>query len=230
MVWFFGALYCSSQEPPRSLEAGPDHRLWETVEEVATPEGTILVTNRVEQVETGLNFLGPDGSWIISSPRLEVAKDGSSAFARNLQYQVVFAPSPLADTVFDLTLPDSQHLAGRVLGLGYVDAEGEAVLIAEPVEVTGKITGPEGNEVIFPSAFSGGITADLIYRVDKGGMSQNVLLRSQIPPPTAYGLSDKSILALFTEFNAHPEMERSSRVIQDADQKHAELTDEEISV
>ena len=214
----------------KALDIGPDFRVWETIERLESNEGVQWVTSRVEQVEVGMNFLTEDGKWATSSPRLEVARDGASAFAKNLQFQVSFAPNPLADHVFDITLPGKERLAGRFFGLGYVDQDGTSILIAEPKEVTGEIRGAEGNEVVFPSVLGEQVDADLIYRVDRGGLSQNLLLKSKILPPTAYKLSEGAVLTLFTEFVAHPEFGRVPHPIPSNDAVRKEDSDDELDL
>ena len=132
-------LLSQEQAPPvsRIVESGPDYSVWENIEQIRTEEGFVSVTNRPIQIESGLNIQDAKGQWSLASPKLEVSKDGLLASATHLRFQASFASSAAAVSLFDVMLPDGGRLMGRVLGLAYVDQDGQSILFAEPADTGG---------------------------------------------------------------------------------------------
>src|SRR5438445_1241639 len=60
------------------------------------------------------------------------------------------------------------------------------------------------NQVLYPAAFDGGSRMDLLYCFKKSGFSQDLIIREQLAPPSAWGLSDFSRLQIWTEFLTPP--------------------------
>src|SRR5438874_501805 len=60
------------------LERGPDHRVWQTVQQVQDGKDTVLVTNSFVEVQTGLHRFDPDlKQYVETDPRLELFQDGA---------------------------------------------------------------------------------------------------------------------------------------------------------
>src|SRR4051812_38037527 len=89
----------------------PHSRTWETVRVSETEDGPLLVTNRFEELQTGLHRWTEQG-WVETDPRIELFRDG--AVLRNLQYQALFSPNLATPGSIDILLPDRNRLVGQV--------------------------------------------------------------------------------------------------------------------
>ena len=77
---------------------------------------------------------------------------------------------------------DGGQLSSSVFGLAYYDlATGSNAAIAGLTNCTGAIAG--ANQVIYASAFSN-LNADILYTYTKAGLSQDIVLHANLPPPT----------------------------------------------
>jgi hypothetical protein len=146
-----------------------------------------------------------DGTWIETSPRITVSPDRQFGLVTNLQYSVIFAANLATPNALDINLPEEGgRLTGHLLGLAYFDGA-QSVMIAEPQDVFGEIVGAEENELWFRDAFTD-VAVDVQYVVERGRLSQNIILRQQLPTPMEYGLTDKAILTVLTEWTAFPDV------------------------
>src|SRR5438445_644823 len=73
------------------------------------------------ELATGMHFLN-NGQWAETQERIEVAADGSAAYARQGPCQAVFTANINSVPAIDMLAPDSKRLQSRVLGLAYYDA------------------------------------------------------------------------------------------------------------
>ncbi len=103
----------------------------------------------------------------------------------------------------NLTTADGKQLLSTVYGLAYSDtASGSNVMLATIPSCTGTIVG--ANVLVYSNAFNG-LTADLEFTYRRSGMSQDIVLRQQPLPPSAYGLNPASTrLQVLTEFYNAP--------------------------
>lgn len=163
------------------------------------------VVSRFVEIQSGLNRKSEDGSWVRSSDEIELFQGG--AIVRGTQFKAIFsASSDDPNGVFDIDLPDTVgRLRGQCVGLAYTSSNGDSVFIAEIKDVQGTLVGR--NEIIYENCFTGGIKADLRYRVTVGSVVQDVILRSKIDSPQAYGLPDGK-LEVWTEFMNAPQAQK----------------------
>jgi len=90
-------------------------------------------------------------------------------------------------------MPDGRHLRSQVIGLAYYDeATSNSVMFAETKDSIGQLL-QSSNQVIYTNAFTD-FQADVRYTHTKGKFEQDVILRSQPPPPAQYGLNSQSTL------------------------------------
>ena len=76
----------------------------------------------------------------------------------------------------------AKTLLSTVFGLVYYDTStGSNVLLAQLQDCSAVIS---SNQLTYENAFSN-LTADLVYKYRKAGMSQDVVLRQQLPPSPA---------------------------------------------
>lgn len=139
-------------------------------------------THHYVELATGLNHL-VGGQYVPSSDQIALSPDGTSALATNCQHQAYF-PANINNGVIPLVTPDGKTLKSQPIGLGYFDGS-NSVLLATLTNSVGELL-PLGNQVIYTNAFAG-LDADLLYSDTLAGMEQDVILREQLPDPTAFG-------------------------------------------
>jgi len=226
MVFLFASTAFAGAAAPVIAERGPHHRTWANVREIQTPRGVTLETNTYVELQTGLHRWTDQG-WVETDPRIEIFQDG--AIVRNLQYQVIFSPN-LADAgSLDILLPggqEGQRLRGHLLGLAYREGN-QLVFISEVKECAGIIGGAEQNELTFADAFTD-FHIDVKYVVQRGKLSQSILILDRLPHPREVGLSDAAHVELMTEWVNFPAPQRDQRVLEEAQNGQRALTDERI--
>jgi hypothetical protein len=204
-----------SSDAARIGERGLHHRLWQRfdAETNYVLDRVIFHTNSYTELETGLHFLDPSGRWVESRAEIELSEDGAAA--TNLQFQVFFAANlnaPGTAGAVRLVTPDSKVLRSRILGLSYFDGT-KAVLIAETKDSIGLVFAP--NRVLYTNAFDNvdGVEADVEYVVSKAGLQQNIIVRSQLPHPSEWGLNPATTrLQVLTEFYDPPEPAKAAEI------------------
>jgi hypothetical protein len=181
-------------------EAGPHHRRWAKLSQVQMPDGSFeAVTNSYVELATGLNRLDANkNSWVPADAKFEIVN--GAAVATNTAHRVILT-SPTDPLPVDVLMPDGQRLSSSVLGISYYSATtGNSVMIAEPRPTQGKLIAPD--QVIYEDCFDGGFQADLRYSLSLAGISQDVVLRDQPPPPGDFGFgqTERIYLQVVTEF------------------------------
>ena len=176
--------------------------VWQRIETLRDADGnTVVKTNLAYvQLETGMHYR-EGGQWKESQELIEPVMGG--AVAAHGPHKVIFAENLNTAGAIDMETPDARRLRSHVLGLSYVDtASGKSVFIAELKDCYGKIV--NSNQVIYSDAFKG-VNADVRYTYTKGGFEQDIILRSQPPPPKDFGFNPISTrLQVFTEFLTPP--------------------------
>lgn len=155
-------------------------------------------TNKYTELATGLNYQ-ENGEWKESKAEIEILDNGNGAIATQGGHKVSFTPNLDANGGVDMQMPDGRHLRSQILGLGYYDrVSGESEIIAVVKDVDGELHG--SNVVVYPDAFTG-VDADVRFTYRISGFEQDVILRSQPPPPQKFGLNPTNThLEVFTEF------------------------------
>jgi RHS repeat-associated protein len=191
-------------------ERGPHHRTWQTVVPKLTSYGKVYYqTNEVIELQTGLHRLTAEG-WVESTPRIEVV--GNVGAVRGLQYSVEFAGNLAAVNPVTLVMPDGRRLSGGVYGLAFMEGD-RSVLLAQVKDCIGEISGAEQNVLTFRDAFTD-IPVDVQFVVERGRFSQSVIFKGRVPDPASFGLTDKAVLTLLTEFTQSPHPDKEPRVWQ----------------
>jgi Concanavalin A-like lectin/glucanases superfamily len=199
--------------PYAVVERGANHQVWQSTTYETMPTGrTVSHTHTYIELATGLNFW--DGTqWQASREQIDILPQGGAASVRG-QHKVYF-PSDIYNGVITMIMPDGKQLKSQVVGLGYSDGR-NSVLIATITNSAGRIL-PSGNQVIYPNAFAGGITASIRYTYTKDSFEQDVLLESQLPAPEKFGFSpDTAFLEVITEFFDPPPPVIKEQIISSA--------------
>jgi hypothetical protein len=179
----------------------PHETVWASYDE------TGRVVRKFVEVASGLNRQLPDGSWVRSDDEIEIIEGG--AIARNAQFTATFAATSNPEKgVAAITLPQNAGtLRVRCVGLAYTASNGQSVFIAEIRDVQGQRF--SRNQIVYEDCFVGAVKADLRYIVKVGSIAQDVVLRSQLPPPQDFGLPDAK-LEIWTEFIEAPEPRKAT--------------------
>ncbi len=180
------------------VRRGPHSRVWQRAV-LQTNQSGVVRTNRQSYTElaTGLCHL-QDGQYIDSVEHIEAVADGAEAIqGRHRVHWAANANSPGGAVV--LTTPDDKQLRSSVYGLMYFDgSSGSNVMLTQIQDCTATIIAP--NTLIYGNAFSN-LTADVRYTYRKAGLSQDIVLKQQPPPPADYGLNPATTrLQVITEF------------------------------
>ncbi|MBU6409977.1 MAG: hypothetical protein KGR98_06280, partial [Verrucomicrobia bacterium] len=181
-------------------------RTWLKIVQTTDANGhTVLTTNRAfVELATGLDYLGTNGQWLPSREEIDAYPGG--AVAQLGEHRVIFANNINSSGAIDLQMPQTngapggQEMKSEILGLAYYDtASGQSVLIGQVQDSQGQIVG--SNQVVYPDAMSG-VRVNVAYRYTKAGLSQDVVLLTQLPAPESFGLSSTScVLQVLTEFS-----------------------------
>jgi hypothetical protein len=188
--------------PYTVVAQGANHQVWQSETYEQAPNGRV-VTNILQYTElaTGLNHL-VNGQWVASSEEIDIAPDGSSAWATNGQHQVYF-PGDIYNGEIKLVTPDGKTLLSQPIALMYSDGS-NSVLLAVVTNATGQILA-SGNQVTYTNAFDG-LDADLLYTYTKAGFEQDVILQQQPPDPASLGLNPQTTrIQVLTEFFSPPQ-------------------------
>lgn len=195
-------------------QRGPDHCVWQKVSVAGTNQAgqTVYRINQYTELGTGMS-VWRNGRWVAASPALEITATGAQAI--NGIHQLFF-PATVASGGIDLLMPDSQHLVTQLSGLSYFDPDsGTNLWIGLLQDAQGYLL-PTNNSVLYQDVFNGGFRVDAIYENNLAGGEQNLILREQIPPPSAWGLSDDSCrLLAWTEILNGPEMRVDEQQLDD---------------
>jgi hypothetical protein len=182
--------------PYQAGERGPHHTVWQRTVFEQRPDGEIA--SRVQQyteLASGLNFL-ENGRYTPSQELIEPAPGG--AVAQRGQYQVSFAEN--INTEGAIThQAEGKRLRSNPVALAYYDqATGREVVLAAIKDSQGELV--SANQVLYPDAFDN-IMADIRYTYSSAFFEQEVILRSQLPAPEAFGMNPASTeLEVYTEF------------------------------
>jgi hypothetical protein len=156
------------------------------------------VISQYHQVENGLNRPTPDGKWVPVTVAIQGTQDGARFDGAECSIEWRTTPEN-ADAVVLSTI-DGNRYVSHVIGLAYFDKQsGDSVLLSEVVPVAGQLASDK--ELVYPSCFSDGVEADLVYRIGRTTFSQDVRVRSQLPLPQDFNLNPTTTeLEVLTEF------------------------------
>ena len=150
--------------------------------------------------------------------------NGAGAAASKGQHKSFFPPNLLGGQI-ELNTPDGKWLRSQVLGLAFFDsASGKSVLISEIKSSRGEVHQP--NVVMYPDAFTDGVSASVRYKYTLAGFEQDIILQSALPvTPEDYGLNPATTkIQVLTEFLNPPQPVKEKMELRDFD--GADLSDE----
>jgi hypothetical protein len=201
-----------AETTPTIVERGPHHRVWESAVDVPVGKRMIKQIHRYTEMASGMHYSDPNapGQWLECKEVIDIVN--GFGVATQGQVQVIFSPNLNTSGAIDAVTPDGRF-SSTVLGLAYTDISGKSVLIAEVTNSIGQLVAD--NQVIYPGALVGdGVKADVRYTYRRGSFEQEVLLRSQIPPPSVYGLdSSTARLEIWTQFFEAPNPQVATRLL-----------------
>ena len=185
------------------IARGPHNNVWQQVVSRTNLAGeSVYRTNVFMELATGLNYWN-GSQWTNANSQIQLTPNGASA--TNSGHQISFSANINTAGSMNLTLPDGRHLSSQIVGLAYFDkATSNSVMFAQTTDTTGQLLS-SSNQVIYTNAFTD-FQADVLYTHRKKGYEQDVILRSQPPSPTQYGLNPQTtIMQVWTEFLNPPE-------------------------
>jgi hypothetical protein len=193
------------------VERGPHHQTVEFIESYTNrTSGPISKTNRVTTLRAGMHRK-VNGAWVESAPEIKPVTGGAKASGG--PHEVFFKNDVASPAAVQITLSDGRRMSGHVLGLYYFDAEsGQSVRLATIKSSVGEIL-PD-NDVVYRDCFDG-LVGDLKYRYEPGRLEQDIVIRANPVPPSAFGLSDKMTrLEVITEWIEGQPTARRERIIK----------------
>jgi len=194
------------------VSRGPNERVWSRVTWGTNAFGKAVArTNCFTELETSMHHWR-NGQWLESEAKIELLADGAAA--TNGPCQVYFAANLNSPSALIVTAPDGRIFRSRVYGIAFYDSSsGKAVLIGETKDSIGLLVGD--NEVLYTNAFEGnGIEGEVQYFYNKAGIEQNIVIRSQIPAPSEFGMAPAStLLQVISEFYDPPLPSKTTRML-----------------
>jgi hypothetical protein len=146
-------------------------------------------------------------SWLESDP--EFAQTTNGFVAEKVQDQVLLLPDlNSVDAVNVMTL-NGDVLRSTPVGISLYDpVSGNAQVIAVITNSTGVQIAT--NQILYPDCFSGGACADMVYSIDKGSFSQDVVFKGRLDA-TEFGFPTNSQIQIISEFYEFPAPEIMTR-------------------
>lgn len=210
-----GVLFQSSAQQLLSDGSGPDWRTRPALVLVSnTSNAVVLETNAIVEIGAGMNrWDQSSGQWVKCNPVLLTSSNG--IVGQGARHLARFPANLNTFGGIQVQLPGSDSwLKMHLLGLFYEDpATHTNVLIANVQDCAGQVI---GDHVYYFDAVAG-LQADVRYSYTQSGLSQDILFRSRLPSPAAFGLSADSVrLLAITEIVEGPEPQITDRTWQSA--------------
>jgi Calx-beta domain/Bacterial TSP3 repeat len=149
------------------------------------------------------------GSTNAPPPPQWVAGEDKLFRATNTTFSATLTPDIDTIGALSVTIPgpgkSGTVLSGTVLGLAYCEPgdNGLSMIIGNVKSCLARMT--TVGRIEFQDAFDGdGVDADVVYQLTRHSVSQEVIIRGQLPGPEYYGLSSNSYLAIVSEFYNPP--------------------------
>jgi hypothetical protein len=188
------------------VEIGPHHRVWEAPDTgTSAPNaaggwaGIWNRTHRVVEVASGMNYW--DGQqWSPSQASFDV--EGNAFVASKVYHNIRLGADVSAMGAVTESTPDGTTLTSTPVGIGLYDpVSGQSIVLAAITNSQGVML--SSNKVVYENAFSGLVSADVVYTLEKGSFQQDVVLTTTVNPAD-YGFSDKARIQIYTEFYGAP--------------------------
>lgn len=121
------------------VDRGPNSRTWaSTVTEITSQGGTLIRTNLIYELATGMHYRDTNGVWQQSQELFTVLPDRSGAVAVQGPYHA-YVPADIYEGVIGITLPSGEVIHTRPVSISYFDGTNN-VLIAELTNSTAQLS------------------------------------------------------------------------------------------
>jgi len=207
------AVSVTQERPPD--EIGPNSRTWFVKSPSSAPADAQAdgaaekpARSRVEEIATGMNFWTGQ-KWAPSDPSFEVAAD--SFVATRLQYLATINFNLNTVSAVTIVTRDGVTIRSTPVAIALFDStSGASIIIGSITNCSGVLV--SSNKILFENAFHG-ISADLIYTIDRATFEQDAVIRARLDPAD-YGFPrESSRLQVLTELYDAPIPERIRRPI-----------------
>jgi len=188
------------------LTAVATKNLVAALDQDAAPAPDKPVISRVEEIMTGMNYW--DGEkWTPSEASFDLASDGF--VATRLQYILNISSNINTTNAINILTRDGVTIRSTPVAIGLYDAaSGASLIIGAITNSTGVLV--SSNRLVFENAFCG-ISADLVYSIEKGSFEQDAVIRNRLDPAD-YGFPrETSRIQVFTEVYEAPAPEKIRR-------------------
>src|SRR5262249_8300687 len=162
----------------RITAKGLNHRRWSRPVAQTNENGTVTTrTNHIYELSTGLHRwqTNQSGAATLLLSRPEIVTTTNGLVARGAGHSAWMAPNINTFSALQTKLPSGEVLKSHILGLAYHDTStGSNVMFAVLQDSTAEVATNGPPRVIYRSAFSDGVDADVIYSYSKAGISQDI--------------------------------------------------------
>jgi hypothetical protein len=199
----------------RVLERGRSYNRVESI--VQSRDGVTISTNNF--LGNGLNRLDDsNGQWVAADPVLQSYPDAIAGTGGG--HRVIIAKDLYSSRSIDFEGSQGTRITAHPLALALFNPEtSERFWVATVTNSAAELLGPE--EVIFRRAFHG-LEGSIVYRYEKGRLSQEVILEEPIGLPA--GWPDRARVEMVTELMDFPAPETRAHPVRG----DTSLVDEEI--
>ncbi len=152
--------------------------------------------------------------WTPSDPRFTISPEGDAFVAERVQHRTRLAANINTPGAVTVSMPDGTGLRSTPVAIGLFNAvSGESVILAGIRDCVGALMSE--NQVVYEGAFNvNGVTADIVYTIEKGSFAQDIVITGRLDPMD-YGFSTNGArLQLYTELYDVPEPERVRQPIR----------------
>jgi len=165
----------------------------------SSPTGqTIPIVHQVTRISSGENYF--DGTeWQASDPVFQIGADGQSVYADKVQMPVRIMANLAASNSVTITSPDGIVLNATPVAIALYDqVSGDSQVIGEITNCSGTVFGDD--QVAFTNCFNG-ISADVLFTLQKGSFSQDIVWEQNINPADYNFPTNTTWIQIFTAIN-----------------------------
>jgi hypothetical protein len=159
---------------------------------------TVPIVHQVTRIASGENYF--DGTeFQPSDPVFQLSADGQSVYADKVQMPVRILANLAESNSVTITSPDSIVLGATPIAIGLYDAvSGNSLVIGEITNSSGTLYG--NDQVAFTNCFNG-ISADVLFTLQKGSFSQDIVWEQNINPADYNFPTNTTWIQIFTAIN-----------------------------
>jgi len=185
-------------------EVGPDYRIWNAG---VTPAGVGFQNQmaqsppagRIVAIGSGMNRWDGTG-WVASVPSFTALSD--SFVADKVQDHISLQAELNTEGAVSVTTRNGLKLSSTPVGIALYDpVSGNSQVISVITNSTGTLI--SSNQVLYQDAFSGGACADILYTVELGSFSQDIVFKGHLDPAD-FGFPTNSRIQIISEFYNAP--------------------------